>query len=53
MRSGIAREVARIPDEEAIITFVAMGYPDETFAANTVISDREANEEFVRYIGFT
>ncbi|MCP2125157.1 hypothetical protein ABH991_005543 [Bradyrhizobium ottawaense] len=34
------------------MTCVAMGYPDDDFAANAVRSDREHNEEFVRYVGF-
>jgi hypothetical protein len=29
-----------------------MGYPDEEFIANKVKSTREANERFVRYVGF-
>jgi hypothetical protein len=29
-----------------------MGYPDDSFAANAVRSDREANNDFVRYVGF-
>jgi hypothetical protein len=29
-----------------------MGYPDESFAANAVKSDREPNSDFVRYVGF-
>ncbi len=52
MRSDIVREVADIPEDEAIMTCVAMGYPDESFPANAVRSDREPNESFVRYIGF-
>jgi hypothetical protein len=31
---------------------VAMGYPDDSFPANAVKSDREANNDFVRYVGF-
>jgi hypothetical protein len=31
---------------------VAMGYPDDSFPANAVRSDREANGDFVRYVGF-
>jgi hypothetical protein len=46
------REVAKIPEDEVIMTCVAMGYPDDDFAANAVRSDREHNEEFVRYVGF-
>src|SRR3569623_95212 len=52
MRSDIVREVAGIPTEEVIMTCVAMGYPDDSFAANAVRSDREENREFVRYVGF-
>jgi hypothetical protein len=29
-----------------------MGYPDDSFAANTVKSDREPHGDFVRYHGF-
>lgn len=28
------------------------GYPDDDFAVNAVRSDREYNQEFVRYVGF-
>ncbi|MGN8547488.1 nitroreductase [Bradyrhizobium sp. 13971] len=52
MRSDIVREVADIPEDEVIMTCVAMGYPDDSFAANAVRSDREANNDFVRYVGF-
>ena len=52
MRSDIVREVAKIPEDEVIMTCVAMGYPDDGFAANAVRSDREHNQEFVRYVGF-
>lgn len=51
-RSDIVREVAGIPDDEVIMTCIAMGYPDDSFSANAVKSDREPNENFVRYVGF-
>ena len=51
-RSDIVREVAGIPDDEVIMTAIAMGYPDDDFSANTVKSDRVANADFVRYVGF-
>ena len=51
-RSDIVREVAAIPEEEAIMTCIAMGYPDDSFAANEVTSDRQPNSDFVRYVGF-
>jgi hypothetical protein len=46
------REVANIPEDEVIMTCVAMGYPDDSFPANAVRSDREPNGDFVRYVGF-
>lgn len=42
MRADIVREVAKILEDEVIIACVAMGYPDDNFAANAVRSDREA-----------
>lgn len=41
-----------IPEDEVIMTCVAMVYPDDNFAANAVRSDRESNDEFVRHVGF-
>ena len=52
MRSDIVREVAHIPADEVIVTCIAMGYPDDSFAANAVRSAREPNERFVSYVGF-
>ena len=52
MRSDIVREVAGIPDDEVIMTCIAMGYPDDSFSANAVRSQREPNERFVRFVGF-
>ena len=46
------REVAHIPDDEAIMTCIAMGYPDEAFPANAVRSERTPTDAFVRYVGF-
>jgi nitroreductase len=52
MRSDIMRDVAQIPEDQAIMTCIAMGFPDDSFPANAVVSDRESNEKFVRYVGF-
>ena len=52
MRSDIVREVAKIPEDQVIMTCVALGYPDDEFPANGVRSDRQPNSEFVRYVGF-
>ena len=51
-RSDIVRKVANIPDEEVVMTCVAIGYPDDSFPANAVHSDREQNGDFVHYVGF-
>jgi nitroreductase len=51
-RSDIVREVANIPEDQVIMTCVALGYPDDDFAANGVKSDRSPNSDFVRYHGF-
>lgn len=31
---------------------IAMGYPDDSFPANAVCSERADNSDFVRYRGF-
>jgi nitroreductase len=52
MQSSVVREHANIPEDEVIMTCVAMGWPDEDFVANDVQSRRAANEDVVTYIGF-
>jgi nitroreductase len=52
MQSSVVREYAGIPDDQNIMICIAMGYPDESFAANRVKSVRENNDQFVRYVGF-
>ena len=52
MQSSVVREHASIPDDQNIMICIAMGYPDESFVANTVKSVREDNTKFVRYVGF-
>lgn len=52
MRSDIVREVANIPDNQVIMTCIAMGYPNDDFSANAVKSVREPNDAFVHYVGF-
>jgi nitroreductase len=52
MQSSVVREFAKIPDDEVIMTCVAMGYPDDGFVANDVKSVREANDDVVSYVGF-
>jgi nitroreductase len=52
MQSHVVREHAGIPDDQNIMICIAMGYPDDSFIANTVKSVREDNSSFVRYVGF-
>jgi nitroreductase len=52
MQSDVVHQHANIPDNEAIMICIAMGYPDESFAANDVRSTRVDNSEFVTYSGF-
>lgn len=52
MQSDVVHEHANIPDDEAIMICIALGYPDDSFPANGVRSTRVDNSEFVRYHGF-
>ncbi len=52
MQSSVVREFAEIPDDEIIMTCVAMGYPDDDFVANDVKSVRSENDDVVSYVGF-
>ncbi len=52
MQSAVVREHAGIPDDQNIMICIAMGYPDDSFVANTVKSVREDTAHFVRYVGF-
>ena len=52
MQSDVVHEHAGIPDDEAIMICIAMGYPDDSFPANDVRSVRADNSEFVTFTGF-
>ena len=52
MQSDVVHQHAGIPDDEAIMICIAMGYPDDSFLANEVRSTRADNSEFVKYVGF-
>ena len=49
MQSPVVREYAKIPDNQIIMICVAMGYPDEEFPANKVISKRRPIEEVATF----
>jgi len=52
MQSPVVREAAGIPDDQVILTCVALGWPDESFAANRVVSTRRDVEDVARFVGF-
>ena len=52
MQSTVVREHANIPEDEVIMTCVAMGFPDDEFVANHVVSRRAGNDDVVRFVGF-
>ncbi|MEM1249695.1 MAG: nitroreductase [Acidobacteriota bacterium] len=52
MQSPVVREHAGIPDDQVIMICVAMGYPDETFPANAVVSRRRPVDDVVHFVGF-
>ncbi|MEL7465061.1 MAG: nitroreductase [Pseudomonadota bacterium] len=52
MQSPVVREVAEIPEDQAILTCVALGWPDEGFVANSVVSRRRPVENVTRFLGF-
>ena len=52
MQSPVVREHAGIPDDQVIMICVAMGYPDENFPANAVVSRRKSLDEAVHFVGF-
>jgi nitroreductase len=52
MQSSVVRENANIPEDEVIMTCVAMGYPSDEFVANDVKSRRVANDQVASFVGF-
>ncbi|MEH6672265.1 nitroreductase [Halopseudomonas sp.] len=53
MHSPVVREHAGIPEDQVIMICVAMGYPDESFPANAVVSRRRPVDEVATFVGFT
>ncbi|HBM73804.1 MAG TPA: nitroreductase, partial [Erythrobacter sp.] len=38
--------------DQVIMKAVAMGWPDESFPANAVVSERKSVDEAARFVGF-
>jgi len=52
MQSEVVRKEANIPEDQVIMTCVAMGYPNDEFEANHVTSRRAANDLVATFHGF-
>ncbi len=52
MQSPVVRAEAGIPDDQMIQTCIAMGWPDENFPANAVVSQRKSVDEAATFRGF-
>ena len=52
MQSPVVRDVAGIPEDQVILTCVALGWPDEDFVANSVVSRRRPISNTTHFLGF-
>jgi nitroreductase len=52
MQSPVVREHAGIPDDQVIMKSIALGWPEESFPANAVISERKSVAEAATFVGF-
>jgi hypothetical protein len=52
MQSPVVREHAGIPEDQVIMICVAMGWPDDTFPANAVVSQRKSVDDATVFVGF-
>jgi len=52
MQSPVVREHAGIPDDQVIMKSIALGWPDESFPANAVVSERKSVAEAATFVGF-
>ena len=52
MQSPVVREHAGIAEDQVIMKAVAIGWPDDTFPANAVVSERKSVSDAARFIGF-
>lgn len=52
MQSPVVRACAGIPDDQVIMKSIALGWPDDSFPANAVVSERKSVEEAAVFVGF-
>ncbi|MEQ1549510.1 MAG: nitroreductase [Chakrabartia sp.] len=52
MQSPVVREHAGIPDDQVIMKSIALGWPDDDFPANAVVSERRSVADAATFVGF-
>ncbi len=52
MQSPVVREHAGVADDQVIMKSIALGWPDEAFPANAVVSERKSVDEAAVFVGF-
>ncbi|KUR70463.1 nitroreductase [Novosphingobium fuchskuhlense] len=52
MQSPVVREHAGIADDQVIMKSIALGWPDDSFPANAVVSERKSVAEAATFVGF-
>ncbi|WP_397416478.1 nitroreductase [Phenylobacterium sp.] len=52
MQSPVVREHAGIAEDQVIMKSIALGWPDESFPANAVVSERKSVKEATVFVGF-
>jgi hypothetical protein len=52
MQSPVVREHAGIADDQVIMKSIALGWPDYSFPANAVVSERRSVDEAAVFFGF-
>lgn len=52
MQSPVVREHAGIAEDQVIMKAVALGWPDDSFPANAVVSERKSVDEAATFLGF-
>ncbi|EAQ98182.2 nitroreductase [Congregibacter litoralis] len=52
MHSPVVREHLNIPEDQVILISIALGYPDESFPANAVVSKRRPVDDVATFLGF-
>ena len=52
MQSPVVREHAGVPEDQVIMKSIALGWPDDSFPANAVVSERKSLAEAAIFVGF-